>query len=65
MDLHAEEDVVLWTDSQTLSNGTQLSPDVSAQDVGSTRGWREQTSQDGPAEEGTDMNLSGWTSVCV
>lgn len=50
-DSHAEEDVVLWTDSQTLSNGTQLSPDVSAQDVGGTRGRREQTGQDGPAEE--------------
>lgn len=48
-DSHAEEDIVLRTDSQTLSDGTQLRPDVSAQDVGSTRGGREQTSQDGPA----------------
>lgn len=46
---HAEEDVVLWTDSQTLPNGAQLCPDVSAQDVGSARGRWEQASKYGPA----------------
>lgn len=40
---------MLWTDSKTLSDGTQLRSDVSAQDVGGTRGRREQTGQDGPA----------------
>lgn len=57
VDSHAEEDVVLWTDSQTLSDGTQLSPDVSAQDVGGTRGRGEQSGQDGPAGEGIEMKV--------
>lgn len=59
MDSHAEEDVVLRTDSQTLSDRTQLSPDVSAQDVGRTRGRREQTGQDGPAGESIEMKVLG------
>lgn len=59
MDSHAEEDVVLWTDSQTLSDCTELSPDVSAHDVGRTRSRREQTSQDGPAGESMEMKVLG------
>lgn len=40
---------MLRTDAQTLSDGTQLRPDVFAQDVGRPRGGREETCQDGPA----------------
>lgn len=50
--LHAKENIVLWTDTQTLSDGTQLSPDVSAKNEGSARGWREKPGQNGPANRG-------------
>lgn len=60
--LHAKENIVLWTDTQTLSDGTQLSPDVSAKNEGSARGWRKKTGQNGPANrghsyEGSDTKL--------
>ncbi len=65
-DSHAEEDVVLWTDAQTLSDSAQLSPDVSAQDVGRARGRREQTGQDGPTEtRGDYLDLCLYVPVPV
>lgn len=48
-DLHAEENIVLRTDAQTLSDGAQLGADVSTKDEGGAGGWRKKTSQDGPA----------------
>lgn len=56
---------MLWTDAQALSDGAQLSPDVSAQDEGSAGGWRKETGQDGPANrgqgyEGTAEPGQGW-----
>lgn len=50
--IHAEENIVLWTDAQTLPDGTQLGPDVPAQDEGSAGGWRKEAGQDGPANRG-------------
>lgn len=64
-DSHAEENVVLWTDSQTLSDGAKLGPDVSAQDVGSSRGRREEAGKDGPAGRSTKMIKSRSGSVTI
>lgn len=44
--IHAEKYVVLGADAQVLSDGAEFSADVLAKDVGSTRGGREQPSQD-------------------
>lgn len=44
--VHAEKYVVLGADAQVLSDGAEFSSDVLAKDVGSTRGGREQPSQD-------------------
>lgn len=44
--LHAEEDVVLRTDPQVLSDGAELGANVFAEDVRCTRGGREQSRQD-------------------
>lgn len=41
--LHAEENVVLWTNAQTLSNSTQLRSDVFSHDVSSARGRGKQS----------------------
>ena len=49
---HAEEDVVLRAEAQTLSDGAELGPDVFAHDVGRAGGRREQTRQDRPTGEG-------------
>ena len=49
---HAEEDVVLRAHAQTLSDGTELCPDVFAHDVGRARGGRKQACQNRPTEEG-------------
>lgn len=46
--IHAEQNIVLRTDSQILSNGTKFRANVFAQDVGCTRGGWEQSCQDGP-----------------
>lgn len=46
-----KQHIVLWTDTQVLPDGAELGADVFAQDEGSTRGWREQASQDGPEEQ--------------
>lgn len=51
-DSHAEENVVLRTDAQALSDGAQLRADVPTQDEGGAGGWREKTRQDGPASRG-------------
>ena len=51
--VHAEQDVVLGTDSQVLANGAELRADVLSQDVGGARGGREQAGQDRPIRDRT------------
>lgn len=51
-----KQHIVLWTDTQVLPDGAELRADVFAQDEGCARGWREQTSQDGP--EGQTQQIS-------
>lgn len=57
--LHAEEDVVLRTDPQVLSDGAELGANVFAEDVRCTRGGREQSRQDWPTGR-NEMILSFW-----
>lgn len=44
--VHAEQNVVLRTDSQILPDGAQFGADVLAEDVGGSRSGRKQPSQD-------------------
>ena len=46
--VHAEDDIVLRTDAQVLSDGAELRADVFAQDVRCAGGGREQACQDRP-----------------
>lgn len=42
--LHAEEDVVLWTHAEAPSDGTELRANIFAHDICSARGGREKSS---------------------
>lgn len=46
VDIHAEQDVMLRTDTQVLANGVQVCADVFALDVRSARGWWKQAGED-------------------